>query len=281
MKLLSYGLDRRMEPRLAFSLRGYAVDVMRASLWMKEDRNAQEFLNLPSSMRLALEAWGSTFSLLKQLEESFGSISIENLSVHRRPVALPESDIVYFAPVPDAPSIRYFKSFSGKRAAEYDFGQTQTVLGHREAVYHTTLVPKGEIAAIVSADKDGSTPGIAGYSVFNNWVDPDQHGGLSIGKASSMGPWLVTVDEIDPHKLGTGFSLDMELRINGQPEGAGRFNKMNFSFSEMLQVSSETRVMAGDILCSGSPAPETPGLKRSDRVEVEVQGLGVLESTIE
>ena len=38
MKLLSYGLDRRMEPRLAFSLRGYAIDVMRASLWMKEDR---------------------------------------------------------------------------------------------------------------------------------------------------------------------------------------------------------------------------------------------------
>lgn len=281
MKLLSYGLDRRMEPRLAFSLRGYAVDVMRASLWMKEDRNAQDFLNLPSSLRLSLEDWGRSFGLLKDLEEAFTSLAFENLSVYKRPVAMPESDIIFFPPISDPPSIRCFDSFSGLGPTVFHFGHTQTLHGHRESLYQEGLSSRGEIAAIASADKEGGNPQIAGYSVFNNWFDPDREGGLSTGKASSLGPWFITAEGVDTHKLGTGFSLDMQLRINGQAQKDSRFNKMAYSFSEMLGVASETRVSAGDILASGSPLDEPRGTKRGDRVELEIQVLGTLETTIE
>jgi hypothetical protein len=269
-----------MEPRLAFALGGYAVDVMRAALWMKEDRNAQEFLNLPSSMRLALEEWGRALGLLKELEESFRSLSFESLSVHKRPVAILEADIEYFAPVSDPPAIRYFDSFSEKKVTEFDFGQPQTLLGHKEAVRHAGLSPRGEIAAVVAVEKGGGSPTIAGYSVFNNWIDHKQRGGLAFGKASSMGPWLITADEVESHKMGTGLNLDMQLRVNGEAFRNSRFSKMNFSFSEMLQVSSETRLMAGDILCSGSPVVDRLEVKESDQVDLEIQALGVLQSSI-
>lgn len=282
MKLLSYGLDRRMEPRLAFSLRGYAVDVMRASLWMKEDRNAQDFLNLASSLRLALEDWGRSFSLLKELEAAFESLAFESLSVFKRPVALPESDIIYFPPIPDPPSVRCFQAFAEQRAQQFEFGHTQTLHGHRDSLKHVGLTPQGEIAAIIAADKQGGAPQVAGYAAFNNWTDSEQEGGLANGKASSMGPWFISGDEVDPHKMGTGFNLDMQLRINDQVEQDGRFNKMSFSFTQMLELAIQTGVKAGDILCSGSPLDPTSPLKtkRSDRIDLEIQVLGVLNTTI-
>ena len=283
MKLLSYGLDRRMEPRLAFSLRGFAVDVMRASLWMKEDRNAQDFLNLASSLRLALEDWGRSFSLLKELEDAFQSLAFENLSVYKRPVAMPESDIVYFPPLADPPAIRFFHAFSSQASSLFEFGQAQTLHGHRASLKHAGLTPQGEISAVIAADKEGGTPQIAGYAAFNNWVDMDQEGGLATGKASSMGPWFISADEMEPHKMGTGFNLDMQLRVNGQAEKDGRFSKMAYSFTQMLEIAAQTGIKAGDILCSGSPLDSSnlPKTSRADVIDLEIQVLGVLNTPIE
>ena len=140
MKLLSYGLEHRMDPRLAFSLNGYAVDVMRAALWMKENKGAQDFLNLPSSMKIALEDWSRSLSLLKDLENAFLSVGFEQLNIYGRAVAIPESDIVFFAPVPDSSSLRYFQSFHSDNLSSFEFGNTQTLLGHQQALESTPNV---------------------------------------------------------------------------------------------------------------------------------------------
>lgn len=282
MKLLSYGLDPRMEPRLAFYLRGHVIDVMRASLWMKEDRSAQDFLSLASSMRLALEDWNKSFSLLKQLEDSFQSLEFEGLSIYKRPVSLPESEVVFFAPIPDPPSLRFFNAFGEGPISNFDFGNTQTLVGHQQPLPVSGLSPQGEVAVIVARDKNNGPSTIAGYCTANNWRDLSQTGGLASGKATGLGPWMVTADEVESHKLGTGLSLDMQIRVNGQALLDGRFNKMSHGFGDMVQVASETSIQAGDVICSGTPvAPDRAAdVTSGDNLDLEIQMLGVLNTPI-
>lgn len=284
MKLLSYGLDYRMEPRLAFSLRGQAIDIMRASLWMKEDRNAQEYLNLASSMKLALEDWPRCLSLLTQLEEVFQHIDAAGLMTHNRLVALPEDEIVFFAPIPDPPSIRFFNSFTKAPPENYTFGQTQTLLGHNQEMPVTGLSGRAELAAIVTTSRGGSQAAIAGYSVVNNWVDVKQwtegNTGPALGQATSLGPYLLTGDEVENLRIGTGLNMDIQVRLDGQTQFDGRFKAMTFSFEDMLNRCYKTGVSAGDILCSGSPQDQDIVPGQGQKMEVEVQALGTLTSTV-
>ena len=290
MKLLSYGLEYRMEPRLAFSLGDYVIDVMRASLWMKEDRKAQQYLNLPSSMRLALQDWSQTFALLKQLEEAFESIEVQGLSIFNRSVAHLISDIAIFVPIPDPPSLRYFKTVGKDQMSGFNFGNTQTLFGHGQAQPYSGLTPQGELAAVLAGSKAGSELKIAGYCIANNWVDiqlsdsevPGQ-GGLSRGIATSLGPFLITADELDAHKLGNGFNLDMQVRVNGAAVGEGRLKDMSIAFPDMIRQAAKTNVQAGDLFCSGSPISlaDSPCPEMGDLVEVEIQALGCLANRVQ
>lgn len=284
MKLLSYGLDYRMEPRLAFSLRGQAIDVMRASLWMKDDRKAHEYLNLASSMKLALEDWPRSFSLLSQLEETFQTIEPAGLMTHDRLVAMPEEDIVFFAPVSDPPSIRFFNAFIDESAEVFDFGQTQTLKGHRQEIPSRGLSPRGEIAAVLAASKLGEHPEIAGYSIVNNWTSSQDKAsgknGYALGQATSMGPYLVTADQVDTMKIGNGFNLDMQIRVDGNAEIDTRLREMKHSFNDMLDQGRPTHLSAGDIFCSGSPSKRDLALSEGQGVDIEIQALGTLSSVV-
>jgi len=284
MKLLSYALDYRMEPRLAFSLGGQAIDVMRASLWMKQDRNAQEFLNLASSMKLTLEIWQRSFSLLTQLEDAFQNIDTSGLSVHARPVALAEEDIVFFAPIPDPLSIRFFNAFVDEAPDTFDFGQTQTLLGHRQELTPTGLSPRGEIAAIVAASKTSENPEIAGYTIVNNWTAAQEKAsgktGFALGQATSLGPYFVTTDQVDSLKIGNGFNMDMQISLNGQTEVDTRLKEMNFSFTDMLEYARSSHVGAGDLLCSGSPSKRDLVLSSGQNIDIEIQALGTLSTSV-
>ena len=284
MKLLSYALDYRMEPRLAFSLGGQAIDVMRASLWMKEDRNAQEYLNLASSMKLTLEAWSRSFSLLAQLEEAFRNVDTSGLSIHARPVALAEDDIVFFAPIPDPPSIRFFNAVVDESPDTFDFGQTQTLLGHRQALTPIGLSPRGEIAAIVATSKNSENPEIAGYTIVNNWTAAQEKAsgktGFALGQATTLGPYLVTADQVDTLKIGAGFNMDLQISVNGQTEVDTRLKEMNFSFADMLEYSRSSHVGAGDILCSGSPSKRDLVFSGGQKIDIEIQALGTLTAQV-
>jgi len=284
MRLLSYGLDYRMEPRLAFSLRGQVIDVMRASLWMKDDRGAHEYLKLASTMKLALEDWPRSYSLLSQLEEAFQSIEPTGLKTHDRRVAMSEEDVVFFAPIPDPPSIRFFNAFNDVPVEHYDFGQTQTLRGHGQDVQLNTLSPRGELAVILSASKTGEQAGIAGYCVVNNWTATQEKAsgktGFALGQATSMGPYLVTADQVEPLQIGKGFNMDMQISVDGRIEVDSRLREMKFSFQEMLETSRDTHVAAGDILCSGSPSKRDLQLTAGQTLDIEIQSLGTLTTRL-
>lgn len=144
---------------------------------------------------------------------------------------------------------------------------------------------------------------IAGFTLFNDWsardlqVDEMAFGlGPAKGKdtASSIGPWLVTTDELAPYLKDGRLDLSCEVRVNGVPwlkDGAAI--DAYFSFADMIErASKDSRIVPGDVIGSGTVGggsireairkgyPGARFLEPGDVVEHEVEGIGILRNTI-
>jgi len=277
-----------MEPRLAFQLRGYAVDVMRAALWMKDNRDAAQFLVVATSMRLALAKWNEQSTLLQELQQAMSSLELDLIKAGDRPVALPESEIIYFPPVPDPLTIRDFYAFEehvrkarARRKLDmipewYDipvfyFTNPTALLGHQwELVappYTQELDFELEIGCVIGQSgrnlgADAAKSRIAGYTIMNDWSARDvqrQEMKVGLGPAkgkdfgTSLGPYLVTADEFDNLAVGKGHNVEMIAKRNGQELSRGNWKDIHFSFSEMIMRASQgVDLKPGDILGSGT-----------------------------
>ena len=97
-----------------------------------------------------------------------------------------------------------------------------------------------------------------------------------------MGPFVVTRDEVpDPQDLA------ISCRVNGEVVQHSNTNQMVFPVSYLISFISEfTTLEVGDVIATGTPAGvgvwrKPPRfLKPGDAIEVEVEGLGVLRSTV-
>lgn len=288
MKLLSYSLDRRVEPRLAFSYAGYAVDVMRAALWMKDNRKATQFLTLATSMRLALADWNTQFPLLQELQSAISTLELSGLRANDRPVALPEDEIVFFPPVTDPINVRDFYAFeqhvrSARKRRKLDmipewydlpvfyFTNPGALMGHswdvQAPTYTSELDFELELACVIAhGGKDirleRAESHIAGYTIMNDWSARDvQRQEMKIGLgpakgkdfATSLGPYLVTADEFSNLMVGKGANVEMIARRNGQELSRGNWKDIHFSFAEMIVRASEgVKLFPGDIIGSGT-----------------------------
>ena len=141
---------------------------------------------------------------------------------------------------------------------------------------------------------------IAGYMIMNDWSARDIQAkemkiGLGPAKAkdfaTSMGPWLVTPDELQDRRTGGGrFDLEMNARVNGKPLSKGNMKNMHWTFSQMIARASEGVELApGEVFGSGTVGtgsilelgPDVHRfLKPGDRVELEIERLGVLRNRI-
>jgi 2-keto-4-pentenoate hydratase/2-oxohepta-3-ene-1,7-dioic acid hydratase in catechol pathway len=167
-----------------------------------------------------------------------------------------------------------------------------------------------EVAAVVGRDGASLTPEQArehvfGYTVLNDWSARDLQAremrvglGPAKGKdsATTLGPWLVTADELEPYRDDDGFlALDMRVSVNGTEVGQDLLSNMGWPFEELISYASRgTEVRAGDVLGSGtcgnggclaelwgrrgelSPPPLRPG----DVVEMTVEGLGTVRNRV-
>jgi len=83
-----------------------------------------------------------------------------------------------------------------------------------------------------------------------------------------LGPWIET--ELDP------LDAALETRVNGDVRQAARTSQLAFGPSELVAfVSQVMTLLPGDTILTGTPAGVGP-LAPGDRVEVEVEGIGVL-----
>jgi len=113
--------------------------------------------------------------------------------------------------------------------------------------------------------------------------------------ANTLGPWIVTPDELEPYRDGDRYDLDMRAFINGAELGGDTLANMAWSFEEMVAYASRgTWVRPGDVLGSGTCGngcllelwgrrgsfEDPPPLRPGDEVTLRVQGIGTLTNRV-
>jgi 2-keto-4-pentenoate hydratase/2-oxohepta-3-ene-1,7-dioic acid hydratase in catechol pathway len=131
---------------------------------------------------------------------------------------------------------------------------------------------------------------VYGYTVFNDFSVRDiqlQDGrqwfkGKSLDKASPMGPWLVTADE-----LGDPSTLNVTCRVNGEVKQQSSTSLFIFDIATCIaDISQVLTLQPGDIISTGTPSgvgfhrkpPER--LVAGDVMETEIDRIGVLRNRI-
>lgn len=130
---------------------------------------------------------------------------------------------------------------------------------------------------------------VAGYSAFNDGSVRDWQfhtrqiaPGKNFAATASVGPWLVTRDEIaDPDALA------VHCRLNGETLQSSSTKYMIHKIPAFISyVSKLLDLQPGDILATGTPSgvgfSRKPPIfmKAGDLCEVEVEGIGVLSNPI-
>ena len=106
--------------------------------------------------------------------------------------------------------------------------------------------------------------------------------GKNFERSGSLGPWMVTPDELDP--MG---QLQVITRVNGEERQNDFTDNLMFPFRFLISyLSTFYRLKPGDIIATGTPngagARFDPPkyLREGDVVEVEVPGIGILNNSI-
>jgi fumarylacetoacetate (FAA) hydrolase len=162
-----------------------------------------------------------------------------------------------------------------------------------------------EVAALIDTpvrdlDAARGEEAIGGYMVLNDWSARDLQReettvrlGPAKGKdfASSIGPWLVTPDELADARNGTGYDLAMTATVNGDELSRGTWASAHFGFGQMIErASADVRLRPGDLLGSGTVGTgcllevRDEKLKRylqpGDEVTLAIERLGELTSPV-
>ena len=133
---------------------------------------------------------------------------------------------------------------------------------------------------------------IFGYTIWNDWSARDQQmkeGPLGMGPSkgkdfdtgNSVGPYLVTADELDVS------DLRMTAKVNGEVWTDSTSGGRQFSFEDLIaHVSQSETIYPGELWGSGTTTGGSGleldrWLKPGDVVELEVEGIGVLRNRIE
>lgn len=146
---------------------------------------------------------------------------------------------------------------------------------------------------------------VFGYTILNDWSARDlqrREMEVSLGPAkgkdfaNTLGPWLVTADELEPYRDPDGFlALWCTASVNGSEVGADLLSNMGWTFESMVAYASrDSRVLPGDVLGSGTTghggclaelwgrtgSQDPPPLQPGDLVTLTVEGIGVLRSRV-
>ncbi|CAA0083048.1 putative protein YisK [Mycolicibacterium vanbaalenii] len=242
------------------------------------------------------------------------------------------ADVRLTAPIPVPPAIRDCLCFldhmrncqvamggSGElkdawyRAPAFYFACPSTVVGPYDDVQ---IAPGSawpdfelEIAAVVvggAADLtvEQAEQQIIGYTIFNDWTARDHQmidGQLGIGQAKgkdsavTLGPFLVTPDELAPFYRDGALDLKVTASVNDNVIGTGSTGSMDWSFAEVISYASRgVPLRPGDVFGSGTvPTCTLVEHLRIDRLEsfggwlhdgdvvtLEVEGLGHTRQTV-
>lgn len=242
-------------------------------------------------------------------------------AVSRKLAGTPESAVTFDAPITNPPKIlclagnyqAHIQESGAKAVTKANITPRVFMKPITSLVGHHAPILLPEISKTVDYELELAvvigTPGklikaedalkhVAGYAVYNDVSsrtlviadgrdvrDGDGWFDWLMGKwqdnSGPMGPYLVTADEIaDPN------ALTMRLFVNGVKRQDGVTGQMIFNIAETIAFCSRlVTLQTGDIIATGTPSGvgATTGtyLNSGDVVRCEIDGLGVLENTVQ
>lgn len=165
-----------------------------------------------------------------------------------------------------------------------------------------------EIGVVVGADGrdltvDQARSHIAGLTIYNDFSARDYGArekrlGLGWAKAKDfanvLGPWIVTIDELEDYRRGDRYEMELVASVNGGALGRDSLANIAWSFEEMLVYASRGAwLRVGDVLgtgtCAGGCLAELWGragrfepapLAVGDEVTLSVEGIGTLTNHV-
>ena len=290
--------------------------------------------NLPVTMTMFLNYWDDVFPIAHSINKSLieGSTRFRGIAVE---------DVEILAPIPNPTSCRDAYAFRQHVATarrnrrvemirEFDefpvfyFTNHNSITGPGQIVcmpdHLNKLDFELEIAIVIckpgknikAAEADEY---IGGYMIMNDWSarglqmeEMKLNLGPAKGKdfATSIGPMLVTPDELEENKIlipnedhvGNSYNLSMKCSVNGTQVSEGNFGDMNWTFAEIIErCSYGVQLYPGDVIGSGTvgtgcflelngtgklndPEYKEQWLQEGDEVEMEIEGLGKLKNTV-
>ncbi|RNM12654.1 fumarylacetoacetate hydrolase family protein [Nocardioides pocheonensis] len=253
-------------------------------------------------------------------------------AARRRELARPLSSVRLLAPLQPA-SVRDFVAFeehvdgvrrsvdgnAGVPDAWYDapafyFTNPHTILGPDVDVPFPAACRARdfelEVAVVVGApgtslSVEAARDHVFGYTIMNDWSARDLQSremqvrlGPAKGKdfATTLGPWIVTADELEPQRDADGF-LDLwcTAEVNGVVVGRDLLANAGWTFEAMIAYASrDSWVECGDVLGSGTVgnggclaelwgrngSQDPPALQDGDLVTLTVEGIGSLSNRV-
>jgi fumarylacetoacetate (FAA) hydrolase len=323
MKFVSYTIKKK--DRLGILVNNNIYDLQECAAGMG--------IELPRRMRPFLRGGEENMNAAKQVEAAIKEGKITSF--------VSDENLRLLAPIPNPPSCRDGYAFRQHVATarrnrgvemipEFDqypvfyFTNHNAIFGEGEIRVEDDHLQKldFELEAAIVIGKDGrnipveeADSYIAGYLIMNDLsarVLQMEEMKLNLGPAkgkdfaTSIGPWLVTPDELEkyivPTEFGNKYDLRMTAKHNGKLISDGNMKDMNWTFAEIIaRASYGVRLFPGDVIGSGTvgtgcylelngtwalEAKEqgkefTPiWLKEGDEIELEITGLGVLKNKI-
>ena len=154
---------------------------------------------------------------------------------------------------------------------------------------------EGEIALVIGKEgrriaKESAHEHIAGYTLCNEgtareWTRHSKFNvtqGKNFDSTGSLGPWMVTADEIDPAK-----PLHLTTKVNGETRQDDTTASLIFTFADLLAyVTIFTTLKPGDIIVTGTPTgagarfDPPKWLNAGDVVDISVPEIGTLSNRV-
>lgn len=262
------------------------------------------------------------------------ALLLEGMSDDMKHIGIPEHNVQLLSPVPHPTSMRDGYAFRQHVEAarrnrglemipEFDeipifyFTNHQAVFGPGPITVRPMHLEQLDFeleVAIVIGKKGIDIPAskadeyIAGFMVMNDWSaramqmhEMKLNLGPAKGKdfATTLGPWLVTKDELASKKIdtphGATYDLQMTCTLNGERVSLGNVKDMSWTFAQIIERASYgVTLHPGDVIGSGTCGTgcflELNGskvfdpplwVKEGDTVVCTIDSLGALSNTIE
>lgn len=265
-------------------------------------------------------AGGLRVEALAEIVEGYAAATDDDEAI------LDAADLAFGPPILQPPSLRDFYAFEQHvrtmwerrggtvpeawyRLPIFYFSNVSEIRGPGDPVWSPAasheLDYELEVAALIDTPArdlaaERGEEAIGGYLVFNDWSARDLQReettvrlGPAKGKdfASSIGPWLVTPDELADARSGNGYELAMTATVNGSELSRGSWASAQFGFGEMVaRASADVRLRPGDLLGSGTVGTGClleigdeqfrRWLEPGDTVTVAIERLGALTNPV-